>query len=285
MIVDTDVPGLRLGTYQGHVARRKAKFAEVEHAAKQIISHKGVLLHISAEEADPLRADKVKLLKDAVSLIIKYSHLPAAMHVYLTHTSGNDSAGYVDSGKSGKTMYRMFLGENVGKYRELNAEMPAEAHREMRGGYGPGNGLRIVADQVYDKATFGKRKKLILAAILHEFGHVLHAAVSPLLYLQQVEDIPLVNSKTASAEAITFHKRLATLGKKVSFYGAKNPLEYVAEVFSGLLSGLSYDKDVWDAYLEAGGPPLPIRTRSTGKIALGDVKFRTLPSLVEHRPF
>jgi hypothetical protein len=39
----------------------------------------------------------------------------------------------------------------------------------------------------------------------------------------------------------------------VSQYATKSKLEYVAEVFTGLVMGIHYDQDVIDVYLELGG--------------------------------
>jgi hypothetical protein len=82
--------------------------------------------------------------------------------------------------------------------------------------------------------------------VLHEIGHVNHYnAIGPDNFRRLSEE----GWDSGDAEE-------TDVAKKVSDYAMTNPLEFVAETFSGHLSGKRYDDDVMKLYNHYGGPKL-----------------------------
>jgi hypothetical protein len=78
------------------------------------------------------------------------------------------------------------------------------------------------------------------AVVIHELGHNLHARSNPDMVL--------------SGSDLEKNYKMTNASEKVSPYATKNPLEFVAEVFTGLVYGYRYDGEVMSKYEEWGGP-------------------------------
>ncbi len=116
------------------------------------------------------------------------------------------------------------------------------------------SGERGVADQEGDKARvskawFGRDKKndvksnkaFAKAVVVHEMGHILHKTQSPDIFWDM----------KAHPENYDGWKGLAA---DVSQYATQNPLEFVAETFTGTSLGIGYSSAVMNKYDEFGGP-------------------------------
>jgi hypothetical protein len=80
--------------------------------------------------------------------------------------------------------------------------------------------------------------------VVHEFGHMLHHKALGNKYHEYRDGI--------NGEHPFYRKDKLT--GKVSKYAMSNALEFVAEVFSGIVLGKKYDADVMEAYADWGGP-------------------------------
>lgn len=54
----------------------------------------------------------------------------------------------------------------------------------------------------------------------------------------------------------------AIIAEEVSFYGATESAEMVAEVFAGVIAGKTFSKEVMDIYEKYGGPDLPTKAQA-----------------------
>lgn len=116
------------------------------------------------------------------------------------------------------------------------------------------SGERGVPDQIGDQARnsrgrFFREKKndekankaFAKAIVVHEMGHVLHKTQSPDIFW----------AMKADGNAFKGWRELAT---DVSQYATQNPLEFVAEVFTGTAFGITYSGAIMQKYAEFGGP-------------------------------
>ena len=80
--------------------------------------------------------------------------------------------------------------------------------------------------------------------IFHELGHLEHEKQSKKIF--------------EAFKFSSFGKNQAEIdiARKVSDYAAESPVEFVAEVFSDLLNGKKYSKDIMDLYNKYGGPKI-----------------------------
>jgi hypothetical protein len=76
-------------------------------------------------------------------------------------------------------------------------------------------------------------------AIYHEFGHFMHYTQDSALYL-----------KLRGAE---FTAEEALIAQQVSLYAATKPIEFIAEVFSKLATGVSVSDEVMSLYKQLNG--------------------------------
>jgi hypothetical protein len=83
---------------------------------------------------------------------------------------------------------------------------------------------------------------------VHEYAHNAHGKA---IGIEQW--ISHINNGFGSGESADNEILIAG---KVSTYASKDPLEFVAEVFSGHVNGESYDKDVYELYKKYKGPKL-----------------------------
>lgn len=75
--------------------------------------------------------------------------------------------------------------------------------------------------------------------IFHESGHLAHYVSNPHVYLQ------LYGKKLSSKDIL--------IAEKVSLYAGESKLEFIAEVFAGLVSGREFDDDIMKLYNSLGG--------------------------------
>lgn len=141
----------------------------------------------------------------------------------------------------------MLIGDKIFEENQLYAGQDlvyGEGHRGKRG----------IADQLRDVFIAGQIDGLVsaparspqqtlrgMAVIIHEFGHFLHELTSPAVFW---------SLKKGGANDCYVPP---ALGMQVSGYSTKNPLEFVAEVFTGLVFGIRYSPDVIRQYRAYGG--------------------------------
>lgn len=113
------------------------------------------------------------------------------------------------------------------------------------------SGFRGVADQVGDKAKskFSRKNSLeakqagsyafAVAVVIHEIGHILHENSNPSEFWSQK-----VNNLPTNPE----------FSNRVSEYASINTLEYVAETFTGKVTGQKYSSPISNFYEILGGP-------------------------------
>ena len=118
------------------------------------------------------------------------------------------------------------------------------------------SGLRGIADQIGDGARTNKdffnrgrkndelvNKAFAKAVVVHEMGHILHKTQSPDIFW-----------KMKDPKKVSEFKGWISLAMDVSEYATMNPLEYVAEVFTGTSLGIVYNDTIMSKYAEFGGP-------------------------------
>ncbi len=81
--------------------------------------------------------------------------------------------------------------------------------------------------------------------IFHEYGHFRHFNTTSFTALKQ-----------RTNEFVSNVKKQKTAGQ-VSSYAKSEPMEFVAEVYAGLLNGVKYSPEVMALYKTYNGPPLP----------------------------
>jgi len=217
--------------------------AEVEHGPCTIT--------VRADPADTNAAAKLQSLTDALSLVEQKTHLHLdALRLYL----GINVRCIAYMGESADDRsYVLFLGDQMTTKTPVTL---SEKASQIKGGFGSAE--RGVADQAYDKTRMStlnpkrwwlgeakyqqaKVTAKMTTVVVHELGHILH--------------------EREHSESFWTHKTTwgdegrppAQQASKVSQYATKSKLEYVAEVFTGLIMGIHYPQDVIDVYLQLGG--------------------------------
>ena len=106
-----------------------------------------------------------------------------------------------------------------------------------------GDGLANQLDDLVEDKYFSSKDIFV-----HEYAHNAHGkAIGIEQWTSHIEN-GFGSGQTADKEIL--------IAGKVSTYAAKDPLEFVAEVFSGHVNGESYDKDVYELYKKYKGPKL-----------------------------
>jgi lambda family phage portal protein len=106
-----------------------------------------------------------------------------------------------------------------------------------------GDGLANQLDDLVEDKYFSSKDIFV-----HEYAHNAHGkAIGIEQWTSHIEN-GFGSGQMADKEILT--------AGKVSTYAAKDPLEFVAEVFSGHVNGESYDKDVYELYKKYKGPKL-----------------------------
>lgn len=83
-----------------------------------------------------------------------------------------------------------------------------------------------------------------LGFVYHEVGHIKHSDHTPKAYEDELLDEAIPKSMYPKVKA------------HLSDYALFDALEYVAEMYSGMLQGNTYDKEMMDLYKKYKGPPL-----------------------------
>jgi len=86
--------------------------------------------------------------------------------------------------------------------------------------------------------------------VMHEMGHMAHERA---VGSKAFNALPRPDAKTDTTLSFRDHE---TAGR-VSRYAQKSPTEFVAETYTGHLSGQRYTQEVYDLYNRFGGPRLP----------------------------
>lgn len=221
--------------------------------------HGPCAITLRVEPADPDADAKLRALTAALTLVEQKTHLHLdALRVYL---ATNVRCIAFMGEKAGDRNYVLFLGNQMLAKTPLTL---SERDSQIKGGFGSAD--RGVADQAYD----AKRKSVLnptrwfmgskyqqtkvnakmTTVVVHELGHIFH---------EREQGESFWTHKTTWGDE---GRPPSTQAMKVSQYAAKSKLEYVAEVFTGLIMGVHYDQDVIDVYLQLGGVTVETEPRS-----------------------
>ncbi|MBS7740763.1 MULTISPECIES: hypothetical protein [unclassified Chelatococcus] len=210
----------------------------------------GVIVHSSFNRMAGFHSDKMGCVNNAIRFIMERlpDHLPriSPLNVML-HPRIACEACWWPEGPGGKRT--MFVGDKI---FDVNDHYPGQSPIF---GEGP-KGKRGIPDQLRDAGIMNQITGLTpvpkrsaseamrgIAAVVHEFGHFLHEANRPAMFWS----LKMISSTACVAPDI---------GIQVSGYATINPLEFVAEVFTGLVFGLRYSEAVIAQYHAFGGVDL-----------------------------
>lgn len=105
-----------------------------------------------------------------------------------------------------------------------------------------------IAKKIADN-TDNKLEKFAEVTLKHELGHILHRQCCENFYKYKDRSKPL------STWNVIDQNEVSNICNDVSGYSlTSSAAEFVAEVFAGLSSGMSYNKKIVDAYIRFGGP-------------------------------
>ncbi len=296
--IRTSLTALTLGNYREQAyTNANISIAKITNGINSSITLPGAMITVVKDKGDNNKNNKEKVLKKALEWLRRGKN----GYTFLGATTGDDklpinayikkddpSIGYITKhGIHGVPTATLILTETMVSYRSkliLKGVPFMEDHNGIngfRGGHGKSQtkDFRLVADQIYDyyKPTYtvNAKSRRVLAAIFHEFGHILHQYLAPDDYFQLAEEHKLIVNGQGSPGVKARHKKIHELGKQVSQYAGTQDNrtgapEFIAEVFSGLMMGLSYGDEVMAAYKSCGGPEAPketahVRTRKTKK--------------------
>jgi hypothetical protein len=203
------------------------------------------------EQSEQLKLDT---LKSALGLVGTRTGIQlGALQLYL----GTNCRCIAYMGESGGNRdYVLFLGDQM---LVKTAVAVSEKKSGVKGGFGTQE--RGVADQQYDskrmstlnparwvmsKEDYQARKveAKAIAVIVHELGHILH---------ERGDDANFWRLKTTWGDE---GRPPAHIAVQVSQYATKSQLEFVAEVFTGLVYGKHYSPAVMTQYQTYGGTPM-----------------------------
>ncbi|CAH1678971.1 hypothetical protein CHELA1G11_14626 [Hyphomicrobiales bacterium] len=210
----------------------------------------GVVVHSSFNRTAGFHNDKMGCVQNAVRFIMERlpDHLPRISPLnVMMHPRIACEACWRPEGPGGERI--MFVGDKI---FHTNDHYPGQSPIF---GEGP-KGKRGIPDQLRDAGIVNEIRGLApvpdrspseamrgIAAVVHEFGHFLHEANRPALFWS----LKMVSNTAFVAPDI---------GMQVSGYATINPLEFVAEVFTGLVFGLRYSEGVIAQYHAFGGVDL-----------------------------
>lgn len=207
----------------------------------------GILLHTRFNRNAGFPADKLICVQNAVRMVA--AQLPKDIRrisplTVMIHPGVICEACWWPEGPTGERV--MFVGDKIFD------ENPVYANQSPI--YGEGlNGKRGIADQLREADILHELRGAMavpgrsagaavrgIAAVVHELGHFLHGAINPGDFWRY---------KSFGSQALVAPE----IGMQVSGYATKNPLEFVAEVFTGLIFGLRYSENVIAQYHGYGG--------------------------------
>jgi hypothetical protein len=247
--------------HHSFIGGRKKRTKRWNQLGSQKKLETGITVHYFRDPEDKYYFHKMKGCEVALEFVSKKFQLPSNMFVYFT--TDFDSAGYVSTVRVGKSKVRDFRLKEGGYVFLGNTSIGYNPMKEgtaklYRGGEIDDNKItkfsppkRLVADQVYDKfkaqePKVAKRAK-VMAACVHELGHILHQMDWESAYYDCME----LEEKVVDREV--FEKA----SKYVSEYAASDHgkvHEFVAETFCGLVCELEYEQHVIDLYNILDGP-------------------------------
>ncbi|WP_306208619.1 hypothetical protein [Actinoplanes sp. RD1] len=135
-----------------------------------------------------------------------------------------------------------------------------------------GSGGRNLSDRFYDyyrRTQHSEEAKCGLAQVLHEFGHVFHQLLRPNDYFLDAAVAlkaahPLTTEEARVRDMLLPGTQAQGLAHVSQYAGtdAASIVEYVAEVFAGLMMGIQWNAvdptfGVYNTYLNLGGPVIP----------------------------
>jgi len=247
--------------HHSFIGRRKKQIKRWNQVGPPKKLSRGITVHYFRDPRDKYYIHKMKGCEVAIDFVSKKFQLPSNMFVYCTTDS--TSAGYVSTVSVGEKKVRdlrfkeggyVFLGNSSIGYNPME-EGTAKFYRGGRIDLTKATKFtppaRIVADQVYDKFKAKKQKvekrAKVMAACVHELGHILHQMDWESAYY----DCMALEEKVVDREV--FRKA----SKYVSEYAASDHRkvhEFVAETFCGLVCELEYEQHVIDLYNMLDGP-------------------------------
>lgn len=248
----------------GLLARMKKEHGEwiAQHCAScsnpigvRTINGVKVGLYDEGKDDDSARA-KVAAAVLAVEHVSAKFMLPPQIRVYCT--SDDTSYGFVDrtSDEAQPAIGHVLLGKSVTVYRTAESDDTVAIDgkaMKIRGGMTAG-GRRLVADQIYDSTvgnTEAKKAAALLTCCYHELGHVLHAYDPSSVYYDGQD----LKTQLFAPRQRNIYDAARTYVSEWSLFGADVvPSEFVAEVFSGLMAGLSFNQLAIDFYSLVSGP-------------------------------
>ena len=218
--------------------------AKVKATTAESFTIGGVRGVIFCEQDNELKDLHRNSIRTAIEDIVRAERALPSLNFYLTSNDVPNVA--MKTYKDNEPDPVIFLGPKMwSKNPQLKGQSVA-----IPGGLGT-SGPRGIANQCYDGTTafFGnpKQKAQGTAIVIHELGHILHEIRNPGIFWE-------IQAQTEKGLAITSAPRWAAQAVKVSHYGTNNCLEFVAETFTGIPCGKTYDEGVMTAYGSAGGP-------------------------------
>jgi len=256
-------------------------FKEADSAGSHRLTVAGIINRVKIHERSVLgTTPRLRAMKAALEKCNRYYTLPKVW-IYCGTDRANSTACY-DYGKMPRS------GDGGELYVSLNGRGTRLVAAALTGGQatirlqiggsrqtvrvkdGVGNPMRTTAD-VRAEATQGNQDtrllKLLQCIFWHELGHAAHMKENPGHYWKFSDVITEVGARPERHPS--YYVQMRRQGyTEIGQYGGENPLEYVAEVFSLLISGGSMSQDAYETYLSAGGPALNNARTAHGKVSL-----------------
>ena len=193
----------------------------------------------------------------------------SSLHLYLS--PGVRCIAFMAEANGGRD-YQMFLGDKV--FAKTAAQLKGKAVGIVGG---MAQGVRGVADQRYDKQrksklnpgrwvmskenyAAAKANAKAEAVVVHEIGHIFHERQSSTKFWEIKANRGEGGGKGKEFQeegvAVIPTHAPPILANQVSQYAGTGVIEYVAEVFTGLVYGTRYSDEVIALYVEQGGPAI-----------------------------
>ncbi|MFB7631417.1 hypothetical protein ACFC0M_10790 [Streptomyces sp. NPDC056149] len=208
----------------------------------------GTTLSVSYLTTDPTWEERLTMAREALKKVKDAgADLPSHLNIILSGGGGEGAIAFV-----GNPSPDIFLGAPS---QSAAQEIRKGTEGTVRGGV-PTSGNLHGMPHIVAAGAQGKRKDKrryardqFIATTIHEIGHILHARHSDDFLKYKCGESP--------------HDVPGDLQAQVSFYAVQkqNPLEFVAEVFTGLVYGEEFSDAVLAKYKELGGPPAGLLKR------------------------
>lgn len=232
----------------------------------------GITVQYFKDPSDQNYLKKMRACEKALEIVSQRFQLPANMFIYCT--TQPDSAGYVSTVRVRGTAVRdfslkdggyVFLGDTSIEY----GYMQVGTEKFVRGGvidYTRSKTLaRLVADQIYDefkaKGPTKAMKAKMIAACVHELGHILHQMDWRSAYYDCLE------LRNSVVDGKVYDEASTEVSQYASMENTKLH-EFVAETFCGLVCGLGYPQNTIDLYNILDGPGKSFSVDMKGMVTL-----------------